>query len=310
MAKSESNVNQWVDERLAALDAGGDWQPDASRGLARLRDRERTMRRRRIEWILASVVGAAACFLLAVFFSPGACARPRGCSSDQPPSVAPAASQPAPKPVEPLAGLPAAELPARPAPAPAPAKPARPLPATQPAVNFKEFGSSTASIVCEVYSDYECPTCALLYKETIPLLMEHYVLTGKVRLLHRDFPLVQHPYARLAARYANAAGTIGQYELVVNQLFQTQNLWSRDGSVDLQVAQVLPPGAIQKVRALVATDAHLDDTVMADLKMGEADHIDHTPTLVIVSGGKRQALPGAPPFAMLKTYLDQLLSAR
>ena len=51
----------------------------------------------------------------------------------------------------------------------------RPQPAeiARPATpgSFKESGSSTAPIICEAYTDYECPHCALLYAETIPLLV-------------------------------------------------------------------------------------------------------------------------------------------
>jgi protein-disulfide isomerase len=33
-----------------------------------------------------------------------------------------------------------------------------------------------------------------------------YVKTGKVRLIHRDFPLAMHQHSKLAARYANDRG--------------------------------------------------------------------------------------------------------
>ena len=275
MAKNETNVSQWVDERLAGLDAGDDWRPDAASGLARLRERRRAARRRRVEWVMASVAGLAACAFLLVFFSPGACARPRGCSSDLTSSVGPNVAVP-------------------------PSAPA----------NFKETGSPTAPIVCEIYTDYECPSCAMLYKDVVPLLTQEYVATGKVRLLHRDFPLPQHRYARLAARYANAAGTVGEYQKVVDQLFRTQDAWNAKGNVDVQVAQVLTPSVMERVRALVAQDAHLDDTVTRDVDMGLSDHLNQTPTLVIVAGGRRQVIAGVPPYSMLQSYLDQLLSRR
>ena len=37
----------------------------------------------------------------------------------------------------------------------------------------------------------------------MPQLVARYIDTGKVRLIHRDFPLSRHRYARMAARYAN-----------------------------------------------------------------------------------------------------------
>jgi protein-disulfide isomerase len=160
----------------------------------------------------------------------------------------------------------------------------------------------------EVYTDYECPACAALYRQVIPLLITQFVQTGKVRLLHRDFPLVQHQYSRLAARYANAAGKMGQYDLAVNQLFQTQDQWGADGNVDKQVAQVLAPGVMQKVRDLVQNDSTLDDTVTADVAMARQDAINQTPTIVVVYKGKRQPIAGFHDFTLLQTYLDQLLA--
>jgi protein-disulfide isomerase len=303
MAKKETNVSQWVDERLASLNAGGGWQPDAAEGLARLRDRRRLARRRTIEWITAGIASAAACIALMVLTSPGACARPNGCTGEPIHSSTPAAA-----PLAPAASTPApppAALPAQ-----APAVKAMPVKTSQAAVNFKETGRAGAPIVCEIYTDYECPSCALLYKDSIPVLMQDYVKTGKMKLLHRDFPLPQHPYARLATRYANAAGSLGFYDAVVNQIFRTQTVWSKDGNVDSQVMLVVPPSAMQKVRDLVANDPHLDDSVVEDMKMGASDHVDSTPTLVFVVGGKRQSLTGVPKMPILRTYLDQVLKGK
>jgi len=172
--------------------------------------------------------------------------------------------------------------------------------------SFKESGSSTAPVTCEVYTDYECPHCAQLYAETIPLLVAQYVETGRVKLVHRDFPLPQHPYSRLAARYANAAGQLGQYGLVVNRIFSTQGVWSLNGDIDAQVAAVLPLDVMEKVRGLL-NDPKLDDSVAADMEMAREDRINQTPSLVIVARGKRQLIAGIPPFSLLKSYLDDLL---
>ena len=275
MAKKETNVSQWVDERLASLDADAEWPLDVARGQAKFQGRRRAAMRHRVEWIMAAAASIAACAALMIFSSPGACARPNGCTSDQP-------------------------------------RPAAPVAAVKPeaVANFKESGSPSAPIVCEIYTDYECPHCAAFYRDTVPLLMEQYVRTGKVRLVHRDFPLQRNPYSRLAARYANAAGAIGQYELVMKQIFQTQAIWARDGNVDGQVMQVLAPGAMQKVREIVAHDPHVDDSLTADMQMAAGDRVDRTPFMVIVAGGRRQSLGAPPQFPILRTYLDQLLAGQ
>jgi protein-disulfide isomerase len=195
---------------------------------------------------------------------------------------------------------------------PAPAahkKAAEPKTTAAPAVvkNFKESGSPTAPITIEVYTDYECPACRELYLNTLPPLTTDFVATGKVRLIHRDYPLPQHQYSKLATKYANAAGQIGKYDLVANQLFQTQPEWSQSGNVDGTVAKILSPADMQKVRDLVKTDTKLDDSVTKDVAMGNQDHLTQTPTIEITSNGKREQISGGMPYSILKSYLNKKL---
>jgi protein-disulfide isomerase len=132
--------------------------------------------------------------------------------------------------------------------------------------------------------------------------------TGKVRVVHRDFPLPQHPYAKLAARYANAAGEVGHYEEVVRRLFASQPEWAANGNVDAAVARVLPAETMAKVRALVESDAGLDATVAADMAMVARDQINQTPTIVFVYKGERRKVPGATSWELLRSYLNELLA--
>jgi len=189
---------------------------------------------------------------------------------------------------------------------------------TSPAPNFKISGSPGAPITIEAYTDYECPTCGRLYREFMPQFIPQYVLTGKIRFVHHDLPLVNlHQHAQLAARYANAAGELGYYDLVVNQIFKTQDTWSQygknTGDIDGIVAQVLPPGAMQKVRDLVKNDAHLDDSVKKDIdEATNLDHVTGTPTMIVVTNGKRENIGNVMslPYSVFKTYIDQKLAGK
>jgi len=187
--------------------------------------------------------------------------------------------------------------------------PAKKVSAPTPAPrNYKESGSPNAPLTLELYTDYQCPSCRNFYLEILPSVMADYVITGKVRLVHRDYPLPQHAYSKVAARYANAAGEVGRYDLVATQLFKTQQEWEQNGNVDGEVAKVLPPGEMQKIRDLVKNDAHLDDSMISDVALAKQDNLNQTPTLVIVSHGKRNKIDGAVPYNILKSYFDQLLA--
>jgi len=175
--------------------------------------------------------------------------------------------------------------------------------------NFKESGSASAPITLELYTDYQCPHCRAFYLEVLPQLTKEFIATGKVRLIHRDFRLPQMPYSKIATRYANAAGRIGRYDVVANQLFQTQPEWAQNGNVDGAVAKVLSPTEIEQVRTLVKTDAHLDDATVRDEAMAiNQDNLTETPTVIIVYKGKREHVSGGVSFPLLKAYLTSKLS--
>ena len=268
------NGSRWVDERLAVLDPEPKWRPDAARVLARLHRRERDSHVRRRGWIWAAAAATVSYMALFALPSRGVCAQRLWGGTCAMPAAAP-----------------------------------RPVPA-QPALSstYKESGSPSAAITLEIYSDYECPSCARFFNTELPALVSAYVNTGKIRIVHRDFPLAQHPYAPLAAGYANAAGRIGYYDMAVNQLFRTQARWGATGDIKACLSEVFSPANMRKIDSLVASDPQLEEGIAADLKMGLTDRVGQTPTLVIVNRGKRQIVAPIPPLVVLESYLNQLLS--
>jgi protein-disulfide isomerase len=296
----------WVDRCMEALDPPQAWQPNTARALVRFRERDKAYRVRRTRWTwaaaAASITGIGLFLLAPAPCSGAGCVKPG--PAGPPAAVAVLKPVEAPPPAQPLvAAAPAPQL-SRPAPKPVKAVQVAPVPVR----NYKESGSVLAPITAELFTDYQCPHCATVFLQVMPWFVADYVSTGKVKLVHRDFPLPQHPYARLAARYANAAGTLGYYDTVVNQIFRTQAIWATSGDIGTQVAQVLPPDVMDKVRALVQNDTHLDDTVADDVAIGRQDQLTQTPTMVVVYKGKRQLLAPIPPPELLKSYFDELLT--
>ena len=74
------------------------------------------------------------------------------------------------------------------------------------------------------------------------------------------------------------------------------------------VAKVLAPADLEKVRNLVKNDSHLDDTAVRDEAIANnQDHLNQTPTIVIVVKGKREVISGGMPYTILRQYLNQKL---
>ena len=180
--------------------------------------------------------------------------------------------------------------------------------ATVPAP-VKTLGSKTAPITVEVFSDFQYPACKSLYEQTLRPLIDNYVVTGQVYLIHRDFPLEQtHRYSRLAARYANAAARLGKFERVATALYGRQQNWSVDGNVDAAVAAVLTPAEMKKVRQWVEQPAQLDVAIDQDVRLGGRVPIRSTPTMIVMHRGSTYPLPpGGVNYSLLRQFLEELL---
>ncbi len=173
----------------------------------------------------------------------------------------------------------------------------------------KAFGSKSAPIVMEVFSDFQCPACRTLFMTTNRQLMDNYVSTGKVYLVHRDFPLPMHAYSRVAARYARAAAEIGKIEPVEKALFENQDKWEQTGDVDGTLAAVLSSAEMTKVRALVKGGT-LEPLIDKDVQLGQMYRVNQTPTTVFHSKGQTYPYSSAMSYDILHQFLDQLLSQK
>ena len=173
----------------------------------------------------------------------------------------------------------------------------------------KAFGSKNAPVVVEIFSDYQCPACRNLFETTNRQLMDNYVSTGKIYLIHRDFPLAMHAYSRVAARYARAAADIGKVEPVEKALFDNQEKWEQTGDVDGTVAAALSPAEMNKVRGLVKGGT-LEPLIDKDFQLGQMYRVNQTPTTVFHSKGQTYPYSGGMSWDTLRTFLDQLLSQK
>lgn len=170
----------------------------------------------------------------------------------------------------------------------------------------KAFGNRNAPVVMEIYSDFQCPACRQLFLSTTQRVMDNYVNTGKLYMVHRDFPLPMHAYSRLAADYSRAAAHIGKCEEVEQALFQNQEKWEATGDVKGTVASVLTPAEMKKVQALVDAKT-LDPLVEKDRQLAMAVPVNQTPTSIIhTKDGQSYPVVGFVSFDVLKVLLDQL----
>jgi protein-disulfide isomerase len=174
----------------------------------------------------------------------------------------------------------------------------------------KGFGSKTAPVTMEIFSDFQCPACKQLFTTTTQRIVDDYVNTGKVYMVHRDFPLPMHAYSRVAANYSRAAAHIGKCDVVEQALFQKQEIWEASGDVKGTVAAVLTPAEMKKVEALVDSKA-LDPLIDKDKLMGLTYVVNQTPTSIIHGkDGASFPVVGFVSYDVLKSFLDQLVAQK
>jgi protein-disulfide isomerase/uncharacterized lipoprotein YbaY len=180
-------------------------------------------------------------------------------------------------------------------------------------------GPATAPVLIVGFDDLECPYCARLHESLFPALTQRY--GDKVRIVYKDFPLEQHPWAMRAAVDVNCLGAQSPqgYWNLVDYVHAHASEIGADPK-DPKADKTLPrandqldkltrdQGQFQKVDMpkLDACIAKQDTSaVEASRKIGEGLGLDSTPTL-FVNGEK---LDGAVPLEFLFTEIDDSLRA-
>jgi protein-disulfide isomerase len=87
-------------------------------------------------------------------------------------------------------------------------------------------GSPDAPVEITEFADFQCPFCQTFATLQMPTIDERLIQTGRVRWRYRDFPLQQHPFARLAAHSAACADEQGKYWEQHQRIYEGQSEWS------------------------------------------------------------------------------------
>ncbi len=170
----------------------------------------------------------------------------------------------------------------------------------------RAVGPVTAAVRIDLFSDFQCPACKALHEQTIKRVKEEFAQTGKIRLVHHDFPLPQHKYARQAAILAAAADRLGKYDAVADALFHQQESWGQSGNVDAVVDSVLTPEERKKLRE-IAKDPAILANIERDIQLGERMKVGSTPTMIVTHDGKPNPVVGVVSYPVFSKYLNTIV---
>lgn len=175
-------------------------------------------------------------------------------------------------------------------------------------------GEPDAPITLYEYSDYQCPFCSRYFVQTEPAIDESYVRSGQVRVVFRDFPLVDlHPNAPPAHVAANCVADQGAepYWEMHGLLFQTQSAWSSLADPMSYFTQLAEQTGVDM--AMFNSCVESGDKVAAveaGIAEARAKGFSGTPSFEFVRTATDEAFPlvGAQPYDQFSAMLDILIA--
>jgi protein-disulfide isomerase len=147
------------------------------------------------------------------------------------------------------------------------------LPTVDPRIDHIA-GAADAEVVVIEYGDFECPYCGAAYPELKRL---QHAMGKRLALVFRHFPLMQlHPLAWAAARFAQAAATIGRFWQMHDMLFEHQDALDRRDLISYGRSVGMDPRLIED-----ALQERFTADVIRDLESGLRSGVSGTPSLFI-----------------------------
>ena len=162
------------------------------------------------------------------------------------------------------------------------------------------IGATTAPVVLQVFSDFECPYCARV-EPTLAALREHYA--ERLRVVWRDFPLPGHEHAMPAAEAAREVRA--QRGEAAFWRFH-DGLFARQGELTREVLEALAaPLEVDVARLREALDDHRHvAAIRADMAAIQATGVRFGTPAFFING---HFLAGARPAAEFRARIDGLL---
>lgn len=159
------------------------------------------------------------------------------------------------------------------------------------------MGPERAPVTVVVFSDFQCPYCALLTQRLRVLRVKY---PQNVAVVYRHFPLAAHQYSMAAARASECAAAQDRFEAFHDALFASQEAIGRVPWTHFALmAGVRDTTAFNRC---TASDSALS-VVARDSAAAKRLGVTGTPVLLI----NQTRLEGAQPLDTLEAYVARLL---
>ncbi len=166
-------------------------------------------------------------------------------------------------------------------------------------------GSEEAEIGLVEFVDFQSAENRQHFVEGWPELKKEYVESGKVRLIVKHFPALEHTQGFTAAEAAECAGQQGAFCSMYDLLFQKQEEWSQSEDVSAVFKGYAAELDLDAdTFATCLDEGQTSDKVMQDFTIGQDNQFPPAPQFFIFKGQQG----GYAPLDKLQEAIEQLLA--
>jgi protein-disulfide isomerase len=171
-------------------------------------------------------------------------------------------------------------------------------------------GRPDAKLILALFSDFQCPYCAVFASQTMPSVEEQFVTPGFVQLAFVHTPIERiHPLSFQASSVAECAREEGQFWEVHDALFQKRGKFDQEFLSELPLKLAIP----QRQFGACMARQEVSDRVRSASQLGRDLGIRGTPTFLLgtrVDGMRMKVLSrwsGAQPLQRFRAEIEPLL---
>jgi len=168
------------------------------------------------------------------------------------------------------------------------------------------MGDSNAPITILEWGDYQCTFCYRFHENTLDIINDDFIKTGKVKLIFKDFPL-NGPDSLLAAEASYCAEDQEKYWQYHDELYKNwggeRTGWITRESLDRFAVTV----DLDLLQFNVCLDEHkYQNRVIVHYEFGKEIGIDATPSFLVFNDQKIIKIRGNQPLEVFLKTFDKL----
>jgi len=186
--------------------------------------------------------------------------------------------------------------------------------AVVPSINADDvvLGDPNAPITMIEFGDFQCSFCGRYFSETEPLIRKNYVETGKVKVVHKDFPFLG-PESLAAANAVKCAKDHGKFWQYYDSIYKAEiedgkrvNNGNLNEALFIRIAENLNMNVNEFASCF--RSRKYDHLVQRDIQEGMAAMGQRASTPTFFINGRM--IQGAQPYQMFVQVFDSLLEAQ